>query len=345
MMSGYLSKMEEQGFEELILIHESSCGLKAAIAIHSTVLGPALGGTRMWFYGSEAEAIDDLMHLARGMSYKSAAAELPVGGGKGVIIGDPNKDKCRELFQSYGHCVNKLNGRFYTGKDMGLDEDDLTCMHEVTDYVIGGESIGSPSPFTAYGVWKGIRACAEEVYGSPSLEGKIVAVQGVGSVGELLCQHLAEEGASLVISDLDQGRVEEIKAKLGAKAVSPDDIYSQDCDIFSPCAAGGVVNEQTLPLLKCDIIAGAANNVYKTEGMAKALQERGILYAPDYVINAGGLIFVEMRRQGSTDDEMIKKEVARIEERLKKLFQRAREEQLLPGVVADIIAEERLQLR
>jgi len=345
MMSGYLSKMEEQGFEELIMIHESSCGLKAAIAIHSTVRGPALGGTRMWFYPSETEAIDDLMHLARGMSYKSAAAELPVGGGKGLIIGDPNKDKCRELFQAYGQCVNKLNGRFYTGKDMGVDENDLTCMHEVTDYVIGGETIGSPSPFTAYGVWRGIKACCEAVYGSPSLEGKTVAVQGVGSVGEILCDHLAEEGASLVICDLDKGRVEEIKDKWGAKAVSPDDIYSQECDIFSPCAAGGVLNEQTLPVLKCDIIAGAANNVYKTKNMARSIQERGILYAPDYIINAGGLIFVEMVRQGVTGDEMIKKEVARIEGRLKELFKRAREEQLLPGEVADIIAEERLQMR
>ncbi len=345
MMSGYLSKMEEQGFEELILIHEPSCRLKAAIAIHSTARGPALGGTRMWYYPTEEEAIDDLMHLARGMSYKAAAAELPVGGGKGLIIGDPNTDKCRELFQSYGNCVNKLNGRFYTGKDMGVDEEDLTCMCEVTDYVIGGESIGSPSPFTAYGVWKGIKACAEEVYGSPGLEGKVVAVQGVGSVGEVLCQHLAEEGASLVICDLDQDRVEELKDQWGARAVSPDDIYSQDCDIFSPCAAGGVINEQTLPQLKCDIIAGAANNVYKTKNMADAIQQRGILYAPDYVINAGGLIFVEMRRQGITDDEKIKEEVARIEGRLKDLIKRAREEQLLPGVTADIIAEERLQLR
>lgn len=344
-MSGYLSKMEEQKFEELIMIHDASCGLKAAIAIHSTVLGPALGGTRMRAYPSEAEAIDDLMHLARGMSYKSAAADLPVGGGKGLIIGDPNRDKCKELFQSYGRFVNKFNGRFYTGKDMGVDEEDLTCMHEISEYVIGGKDIGSPSPFTAYGVWKGIRACAEEVYGSPDLEGKTVAVQGVGSVGEALCRHLAEEGASLVVCDIDQKQVEKVRDRWGAAVVAPDEIYSQECDIFSPCAAGGVVNEDTLPLMKCDIIAGAANNIYKSKEMARAIADRGILYAPDYVINAGGLIFVEKIRQGVTGEDEIKAETARIEERLKKLFRRAREEKLLPGEVADIIAEEKLQLR
>jgi len=285
------------------------------------------------------------MHLARGMSYKSAAAELPLGGGKGLIIGDPNRDKCKELFCSYARAVNNLNGRFYTGKDMGVDEEDLTCMHNETDYVIGGETIGSPSPFTAYGVWKGIKACAEEVYGSPGLEGKVIAVQGVGSVGEALCRHLAEEGASLIVSDLDRQRVKEIQEQLGAKAVDPDDIYSQECDIFSPCAAGGVVNEETLPRLKCKIIAGAANNIYKSKEMGKAIEEQRILYAPDYVINAGGLIFVEMRRRGITDKEEIKTEVARIDGRLKELFRRVREERLLPGEIADIMAEERMQLR
>ncbi len=344
-MNGYLSRMEEQGFEELIMIHDSSCGLKGAIAIHSTVRGPALGGTRMWAYPSEQEAIDDLMHLARGMSYKSAAADLPVGGGKGLIIGDPNRDKCKELFQSYGRYVAKLNGRFYTGKDMGVDEEDLTCMRGESDCVIGGESVGSPSPFTAYGVWKGIRACAEEVYGSPELEGKTVAVQGVGSVGEVLCRHLAGEGASLIITDIDRNKLDILREELGAKVVDPDDIYSQQCHIFAPCAAGGVVNEHTLPLLKCDIIAGAANNIYKSQDMARALAEKGILYAPDYVINAGGLIFVEMIRRGIADEEKVKTETARIEERLKELFRRAKAEKLLPGAVADIIAEEKLQLR
>ncbi len=344
-MSGYLSRMEEQGFEELIMIHDVSCGLKGAIAIHSTVRGPALGGTRMWSYPSEKEAIDDLMHLARGMSYKSAAADLHVGGGKGLIIGDPNRDKCKELFQSYGRYVAKLNGRFYTGKDMGVDEEDLTCMRKESDYVIGGESIGSPSPYTAFGVWKGIRACAEEVYGSPDLEGKTVAVQGVGSVGEVLCRLLAEDGASLVITDIDNNKLERLRDELGAKVIAPDEIYSQQCHIFAPCAGGGVINETTLPLLKCDIIAGAANNIYKSLDMAKAIEERGILYAPDYVINAGGLIFVEMIRQGIREDDQIKAETARIEGRLKELFKRAEKEKMLPGEVADIIAEEKLQLR
>ena len=342
-MPGYLAKMEEQGFEELNMLHDAQTGLKAVIAIHSTVRGPALGGTRMWTYPTEEAAIDDVLCLARGMSYKAAAAELPVGGGKGVIIGDPERDKCEELFRCYGRCVERLNGRFMTGKDMGIDEQDLDCMCRETKHVVGGSEIGSPSPFTAYGVWKGIKACAEEVFGSPDLEGKVVAVQGVGSVGIALCRFLAGDGARLIVSDLDEKRVKQAVDDWDAEAVDPRQIYTRQCDIFSPCGAGGVVNAETLPGLKCRIIAGAANNIIKESHLGTALKERGILYAPDYVINAGGLIFVELNRQGTKDAEKIKAEVARIEGRLKELFRRAREQDLLPSEMADIIAEEKLQ--
>lgn len=344
-MSGYLAKMEEQGFEELIFFNDARTGLKGVLAIHSTVLGPAGGGTRMWNYASEEEAIDDLLHLARGMSFKAAMAEQPLGGGKAVIIGDPNKDKSEELFYCYARFLQRLSGRFITGKDMGIEEDDLECMRRECEYIIGGEDIGSPSPYTAYGVWKGIKACAEEVFGSPSLEGRVVAVQGIGSVGGYLCQHLVDEGASLIVTDLDKTRIQQAVDKWGAKAVAPDEIYAQECDIFSPCAGGGVVNEQTLSLLKCSIIAGAANNIFKDKKLEAALKERNILYAPDYVINAGGLIFVVLNRRGITGDADIKKETAKIEGRLKELFKRAGEEDLLPMQVADIIAEERLKLR
>lgn len=344
-MSEYLSKMEERGFEELVLLHDARSGLKGAIAIHSTVRGPALGGTRMWTYASEEEAVEDVMSLACGMSYKAAAAELPLGGGKGVIIGDPHHDKCEELFECYGRFVENLNGRFITAADMGISEPDLDCIRKETRHVIGGSQIGSPSPFTAYGVWRGMKACCEMVYGSPSLKGKVVAVQGVGSVGGPLCGHLAEEGAHLLVSDLDQDRVDQAVEQFGATAVDPEQIVFRECDIFSPCGAGGVINKESIAHLKCSIVAGAANNVIKDNEYEEALQERGILYAPDYIINAGGLIFVEMRRQGEMDDQSIKNLVSGIEKRLKEIFQRSREQNLLPGAVADIFAEERLGKR
>ena len=342
-MSGYLAKMAEQEFEEVVLIHDATTGLQAAIAIHSTVRGPALGGTRMWLYPTENAAVEDAMNLARGMSYKSAAAELPLGGGKGVIIGDPCSDKCEALFRAYGRCVERMNGRFITAADMGVAEDDLDCIKAETCHVIGGRTLGSPSPYTAFGVWKGIRACAEEVYGSPDLEGLCIAVQGIGSVGQALCKHLAEEGAKLIVADIDQSKVEMAVELWGAKAVGRDEIFSQQCDIFTPCGGGGAINEESLPLLRCRIVAGAANNVLREEKYGAALHERGILYAPDYIINAGGIIFVEYSRQGGKDVDAIKTDIARIEGRLKELFRRSREQKRLPEEIADIIAEEKLK--
>ncbi len=343
-MTEYLAKMEEQGFEEMVFVHDSESGLKAAIAIHNTNRGPALGGTRMWVYPNEEAAIDDVMHLARAMSYKAAAADLPLGGGKGVIIGDPDCDKCEPLFRAYGRKVEHFNGRFITAADMGIYEDDLDQMRLETDHILGGKALGSPSPFTAYGVWRGMKACAEEIYGSPDLKGLTVAVQGAGSVGASICRHLVEEGAKLIITDVDDKRVIEVAEECNAKAVGPDEIYSQECDIFSPCACGFVINDETLPLLKCRIVAGCANNILKDDKKHSAgLHERGILYAPDYVINAGGLIFVWMRKQGIDDENKIKAEIFRIEERLKELFRRSREQQILPQDMADRMAEEKMQ--
>ncbi len=342
-MSEYLAKMKEKGFEELIMIQDSSVGLKAVIAIHNTVRGPALGGTRMWTYPSEEAAVDDVMYLARGMSYKSAAAELPLGGGKGVIIGDPHKDKSKEMFNAYGRYVKRMGGRFITAADMGIHEEDLDCMREECEHIIGGSAIGSPSPFTAYGVWQGIKACAKEVCGSEELAGKTIAVQGVGSVGEALCRHLHEDGAGLIVTDIDREPLEMARKEFQAKVVDPDDIYGQDCDIFAPCGIGGVVNRDTVNQFKCKIIAGAANNIIKEEQYGKALKERGILYAPDYIINAGGLTFVEMHRQGITDHEQVKAVIARVKDRLIEVFRRAREQNILPQEMADIFAEERMK--
>ncbi|MCJ7807037.1 MAG: leucine dehydrogenase [Clostridia bacterium] len=342
-MSGCLARMAEQGFEELVLFYDAGTGLKTAIAIHSTARGPALGGTRMWVYPNEEAAIEDVMCLARGMSYKSAAAELPIGGGKGVIIGDPGRDKSEALFRAYGRFVEKLNGRFITAADMGIEEHDLDCIHLETRHVIGGSALGSPSPLTAYGTLKGIKACVEEVFGSPKLEGLIVAVQGVGSVGMALCKNLAEEGALLIVTDLDQKKVREAVECWNAKAVAPDEIYAQKCDIFAPCGGGGAVNRESLPRLQCRIVAGAANNVLKEKELGAALKERGILYAPDYIINAGGIIFVEFSRQGEKNLEKIKAVIDRIEGRMKEIFRRSREQNLQPEEVADLIAEEKLR--
>ncbi len=342
-MSGYLSKMAEQEFEEVVLVHDAQTGLKAAIAIHSTIRGPALGGTRMWAYPDESAAVEDVMNLARGMSYKSAAAELPLGGGKGVILDEPSTEKTEALFRAYGRFVERMNGRFITAADMGVGEDVLDCVRLETEHVIGGSALGSPSPFTAFGVWKGIRACAEELFGSPDLEGLSVAVQGIGTVGKALCEHLAGEGAKLIVADLDKSKVDMAVELWGAKAVSCDVICEQECDIFSPCGGGGAVNGETIARLNCKIVAGAANNVLKEEKYGSVLHERGILYAPDYIINAGGLIFVEWSRQGGKGVDEIKADIACIEERLKDLFRRAREQKMLPAEVADRIAEENMK--
>ncbi len=342
-MPGYLAKMKEQKFEELNFFYDQSTDLKVAIAIHSTARGPALGGTRMWSYSTEEEAIDDVMWLARGMSYKNAVAELPLGGGKGLIIGDPAKDKCEELFYSYGRLVERLSGRFITAADMGTNEKDLDCICQETKHIVGGSETGSPSPFTAYGVWHGIKACAEEVFGSPNLSGKTVAIQGIGSVGSALCQYLADEGVNLIVSDLDQEKVKEAINMWNATAVPIDAIHAQKCDIFSPCGAGGAINSEIIDQLQCSIIAGAANNIIKEKELGAVLKDNNILYAPDYVINAGGIIFCEMSRQGVRNSEEIRSVVSRIYGRLKEIFRRAREEGLSPEQIADIVAEEKLQ--
>lgn len=342
-MNNYMSRMVDQGFEEIVFHHDAETGLKAIIAIHSTALGPALGGTRMWTYPNEEAAVDDVMCLARGMSYKSAAAELHLGGGKGLIIGDPCSEKSEALFRAYGRYVDKMNGRFITAADMGTEEKDLDCIRMETKHIIGGSELGSPSPYTAYGVWKGIKACAKEVFQTSDLKGLLIAVQGVGSVGRALCEHLFEEGANLIITDIDQKRVAEAKERFKAESVAPDQISACKCDIFAPCAGGGVINSDTVTRLQCRVIAGAANNVIKDIESGSVLKEMGILYAPDYIINAGGITFVEYSRQGEKDRELIKRHIDRIEGRLIEIFRRAREGNLRPEIVADQYAEEKLK--
>jgi leucine dehydrogenase len=342
-MPDYLNRMQEQEFESVTFVYDAETGLKALVAIHNTNRGPALGGTRMWTYPDEAAAIDDVMCLARGMSYKSAAAELPLGGGKAVIIGDPCNDKSEQLFKAYGRAVERLNGRFITAADMGIEEADLDLIRSVTGHVVGGSEIGSPSPFTAYGVWRGIKAAVREVFGTADLKGLTIAVQGIGTVGYALCKHLADEGSKLIVADLDQEKADRAVFDFNAETVAVDQIFNCQCDIIAPCAGGGAICNATEPLLKCKIVAGAANNVLRDNLVGKKLKDRGILYAPDYIINAGGIIFVEKRRQGIWNDSEIINHIALIEERLQEIFNQAREQDLQPEVVADLYAEEKLK--
>ncbi|GGK19158.1 leucine dehydrogenase [Caldalkalibacillus thermarum] len=338
--------MEKYDYEELLFCQDKASGLKAIICIHDTTLGPALGGCRMWTYDSEEEAIEDALRLARGMTYKAAAAGLNLGGGKSVIIGDPRKDKSEALFRSFGRFVQGLNGRYITAEDVGTTVEDMDIIHEETDYVTGISpafgSSGNPSPVTAYGVYKGMKATAKQAWGDDSLEGKTIAVQGVGNVAYNLCRYLHEEGARLIVTDINKEAVRRAVEAFGAETVDPDDIYSVECDIFAPCALGGVINDETIPKLKARVIAGAANNVLREERHGDLLHEMGFYYAPDYVINAGGLINVADELLGYNRDRAMKK-VETIYDNIEKVFEISRRDNIPTYRAADRMAEERIQ--
>lgn len=336
--------MEKYDFEQLVFNYDETSGLKALICIHDTTLGPALGGTRMWIYEKEEEAIEDALRLARGMTYKAAVAGLNLGGGKGVVIGDPKKEKSEELWRAFGRFVQSLNGRYITAEDVGTSPQDMNFVSMETSSVVGlmGTS-GDPSPFTANGVWHGMQACAEKVYGSRSLKGKKVSVQGAGSVGYYLIKHLVEdEGAEVIVTDIDQDRIELVKKEFGVKAVAPEEIYSADVDIFAPCALGAVINDETLPQLKCKIVAGGANNILAEDRHGEEIEKKGILYAPDYVINAGGLINVADELKGYNKERALQS-VAGIYDSVKMVLDIADRDNIPTYRAADRLAEERIE--
>ncbi|WAA10471.1 Leu/Phe/Val dehydrogenase [Fervidibacillus albus] len=341
-----LKYMEKYDYEELHFVQDKQSGLKGIIAIHDTTLGPALGGTRMWTYDSEEEAIEDVLRLARGMTYKNAAAGLNLGGGKAVIIGDPRKDKNEEKFRAFGRYIQGLNGRYITAEDVGTSVEDMDVIHEETDFVTGISpafgSSGNPSPVTAYGVYKGMKAAVKEYFGTESLEGKRVAIQGVGNVAYHLCQYLHDEGASLIVTDIHKESVERAVQQFGAKAVDPKDIYEVDSDVFSPCALGAVLNDDTIPKLKTKVIAGAANNQLKESRHGDMLYELGIIYAPDYVINAGGVINVADELYGYNRDRAMKK-VEQVYTNLEKVFEISKRDRIPTYLAADRMAEERIE--
>lgn len=292
-----LKNMSEMEHEQVVFCQDKATGLRAIIAIHNTVLGPSLGGTRMWNYQNEAEALNDVLRLSRGMTYKASISGLNLGGGKAVIIGDSYKDKSEALFRRFGRFVDSLGGKYITAEDVGISPLDMEYVHMETKHVSGlpismGGS-GDPSPVTAYGVYVGMKACAKYKFGNDSLKGKKVVVQGVGHVGEFLVGHLTKEGAIVTITDINEDRLKSVSEKYKVNVVLGDDVYDIDMDIYAPCALGATINDNTLPRLKCAIIAGAANNQLEDESRhGNELMRKGLIYAPDFLINAGGLISV-----------------------------------------------------
>ncbi len=298
--------------EQVVFCNDKDTGLKAIIGIHNTTLGPALGGTRMWNYKNEWEALNDVLRLSRGMTYKAAITGLNLGGGKAVIIGDAKTQKTPELMLRFGEFVHSLGGRYITAEDVGMATEDMDLVRTVTPYVTGIShekgGAGNPSPITAYGVFMGMKAAAKFAFGSDLLEGKKVFVQGIGNVGEAVVEHLTNEGATIFISDINQGRLEEIRDKYGVTIYEGTNLYAEEMDIYAPCALGATINDTTLPQLTAKVIAGAANNQLADEQKhGKMLQERGIVYAPDFLINAGGIINVYAELENYGRNEIMRK--------------------------------------
>jgi leucine dehydrogenase len=334
---------EFDAHEEIVFCHDPESGLRAIIAIHNTRRGPAVGGCRMWPYASEDEALTDALRLSRGMTFKSALADLPFGGGKSVIVGDPHKDKTDTLLLAMAGFVDSLGGRYIIAEDVGITQDDAEVMQRRTAYVAGTRAggAGDPSPSTAYGVYMGIRAAAAHRLGQESLKGIRVAVQGLGQVGTHLCRYLAKDGARLSVTDIDPAAVARAEAEFAAEAVAPEAIYDTPAEIFAPCALGAVINDETLPRLRTSIVAGSANNQLAEARHGAALAERNILYAPDYVINAGGVINISHEGAAYRKDEAVK-HVARIHDTLAEIFRRADAEKIPTSQAADALALERL---
>ncbi len=307
-----IRQMTLMGHEQVVFCQDDATGLKAIVAIHDTTLGPALGGTRMWNYKNEWNALNDVLRLSRGMTYKSAITGLNLGGGKAVIIGDAKKLKNDDLMRKFGEFVNSLGGRYITAEDVGMETRDMDILREVTPYVTGiSESkggSGNPSPVTAYGVYMGMKAASKYKFGSDSLEGKRILVQGVGHVGETLVKHITDEGASVILNDINEARLEELAKKYNAHIALGDAIYNLELDIYSPCALGATINDATVHQLNAKVIAGAANNQLADEiKHARILKEKGIAYAPDFLINAGGIINVFGEIEGYTKEESLRK--------------------------------------
>jgi leucine dehydrogenase len=339
--------LETGRHEEIVICSDPDSGLRSIIAIHNTVLGPALGGVRMWPYPNESEALIDVLRLSRGMTYKAAISGLNFGGGKAVIIGDPHKDKNKALFRAFGRYVESLGGRYLTAEDVGINEQDMEWVYGVTDYVTGLPKAlgggGAPSPLTAFGVYVGMKACAVKAYGNDSLAGKRIAIQGSGEVGSHLAEYLVKEGAKLYVTDIFEEKAIDLAGKVDAEFVEPDEIYSLDVDIFSPCALGGVINDESVELLNTDIVAGGANNVLEDEERhGEMLYEKGLIYAPDYAINAGGIINISSELEGY-DSEKAHKKASKIYDTILEILHYSETHGIPTNIASNKLAEERLK--
>jgi leucine dehydrogenase len=335
---------DHRDHEQVTFFSDDETGLEAIISIHDTTLGPSLGGTRILDYDTEEAALTDVLRLSRAMTYKSAAADLNLGGGKAVIIGDPDDIKTEDLMRAYARAVDCLDGRYITSVDVNSGVEDMEIISEHTDYVVGTrDGLGDPSPVTAHGVLHGLKACVEHVYGTDTVSDVDVAVQGLGKVGHGLAERLAERGASVTVTDIDEEKAEAFTDEHDADSVAPDDIYDVDCDVFAPCAFGGAINDETIPRLSCDIVAGAANNILEDEQRhAGMLDDEDILYAPDYVINAGGIITVYHEYHDGTEQQAFEDAEA-IGDRLLTMIERAEDEGTTVLDAANAYAEERIE--
>jgi leucine dehydrogenase len=339
-----LAQMVSLNHEQVLFCQDRATGLKAIIAVHNTNLGPALGGTRMWQYENEEAALTDVLRLSRGMTYKNSISGLNLGGGKAVIIGDSRTQKNEALFRRFGQFVNSLSGKYITAEDVGISPQDMVWVNKETNHVAGlpGKS-GDPSPVTAYGVYVGMKACAKAQFGSDSLAGRKVGVQGAGHVGQYLIKHLKEEGAEIFVTDIHEPSLKEVSDKYGAKIIGLDEIYDLDMDIYAPCALGATVNDDTLSRLKCSIIAGAANNQLMNEIIhGKEVMDKGIIYAPDYMINAGGVIncFAEVDARSA---EWAMQKAGEIYDTTTTIINGSKENNIPTYAIANKMAEDRIK--
>ncbi|WP_412546346.1 Leu/Phe/Val dehydrogenase [Maricaulis sp. MIT060901] len=334
--------------EKILFATDKVTGLQAIIGVHSTVSGPACGGCRMWSYPSSAEALEDVLRLSQGMSYKNIMADLPIGGGKSVIMKPEGEFNRQELFEAFGRAVESLGGQYITAEDVGVSPDDMMAVRQSTKHVVGlpeGKAAsGDPSPITAEGVFRGMKVCIERGLGKSDLSGVRVAIQGAaGHVGAYLSGHLAEAGAELIITDINEPGLKELEAKYGAKIVGLDEIYDQDVDVFAPCALGAIVNPDTIDRIKAKIIAGAANNQLATREMGAEILKRGKIYAPDYVLNAGGIINVMGEIQGDFDPAWVQGKLVGLENTLGEILDQSENEGRPSNIIADEIARNRIE--
>ena len=343
----FVEFMQANGHQELAVWTDPAVGLKAFIAIHDTTLGPAMGGTRIWRYPTDDDAIMDVLRLAKAMSYKSAAAGLSAGGGKGLVVADPNTDKTEAMFRSYGRFVDSFNGRFVTTEDVGATAREMEWISYETKHVAGlPESLGgggNPAVVTGFGILQAMRACAIAQWGSDSLNGKTVAMQGFGNVATSLAGYLIEAGAKIVAADTYEGARARAAETDGVEVVEPDAIYDVPSDIFAPCALGGVLNEETIPRIQAPIVCGAANNQLREDADAGRLQERGILWAPDYIANAGGVINVYFEYGRTYDREAAMAKASEIFDTTTQVIETSREQGITTHAAADALAERRIE--